>query len=199
MPEEVILLENSSLPIFEVNAGYPNSVSDVANLEQGFLARGKSGILVLSGDANLELAASNAQFLPYSSLVLLEVQSEANDLVVEQVSWSQASNLARVWCLQNSALNWQDLVAKEIASAMQQNPNLIAYLAFENHEPVGMMIALEPGFTAWLAGERKALQALTHRLSSDFEHAVVAVPLEDISSFPQAREVERLSVWLKIR
>jgi hypothetical protein len=199
MPEEVILLENSSLPIFEVNAGYPNSVSDVANLEQGFLARGKSGILVLSGDANLELAASNAQFLPYSSLVLLEVQSEANDLVVEQVSWSQASNLARVWCLQNSALDWQDLVAKEIASAMQQNPNLIAYLAFENHEPVGMMIALEPGFTAWLAGERKALQALTHRLSSDFEHAVVAVPLEDISSFPQAREIERLSVWVKIR
>jgi hypothetical protein len=199
MPEEVILLENSSLPIFEVNAGYPNSVSDVANLEQGFLARGKSGILVLSGDANLELAASNAQFLPYSSLVLLEVQSEANDLVVEQVSWSQASNLARVWCLQNSALDWQDLVAKEIASAMQQNPNLIAYLAFEDHEPVGMMIALEPGFTAWLAGERKALQALTHRLSSDFEHAVVAVPLEDISSFPQAREIERLSVWLKIR
>jgi hypothetical protein len=199
MPEEVILLENSSLPIFEVNAGYPNSVSDVANLEQGFLARGKSGILVLSGDANLELAASNAQFLPYSSLVLLEVQSEANDLVVEQVSWSQASNLARVWCLQNSALDWQDLVAKEIASAMQQNPNLIAYLAFENHEPVGMMIALEPGFTAWLAGERKELQALTHRLSSDFEHAVVAVPLENISSFPQAREIERLSVWLKIR
>jgi hypothetical protein len=197
--EEVKFLENSNLPILEVNAGYPSSVSDIEKLEHEFLTCGKSEILVLPDDPNLELAASNAQFQSYSSLVLLEMQSEKSDLIVEQVSWSQASTLSRVWCSQNSALAWQDFVAKEIASAMQQNPNLTAYLAFEDHEPVGMMIALESGFTGWVAGETKALQALTHRLSSDFEQAIVAVPLEQISLFPKAREIERLSVWVKIR
>jgi hypothetical protein len=199
MFKEVKFLENLNLPIFEVNAGYPNSVSEVINLEQEFLARGKSGILILSDDKKLELATSNMQFLPYSSLVVLEIQSETNDLIVEQVSWSQASTLARVWCLQHQALDWQELVAKEIARGMQQNPSLTAYLAFEGHEPTGMMLALEPGFTGWMAGETKALQALTHRLSNDFEQAIVAVPFEQISLFPNAREIERLSVWLKIR
>jgi hypothetical protein len=197
--EGVKFLENSNLPILEVNAGFPNSVSDIAKLEQDFLARGKSGILVLPDDENLELAASNAQFQVYSSLVLLEMQSEVNDLIVEQVSWTQATTLARVWCSQHQALDWQDFVAKEIASAMQQHPNLTAYLSFENHEPVGMMIALEPGFAGWVAGETKALQALTQRLGSDFGRAVVALPLEQISLFPKAREIGRWSVWVKIR
>jgi hypothetical protein len=199
MLEEVNFLENSNLPILEVNAGFPNSSLEIVKLEEHFAAHGRTGILVLPGDENLELAASNAQFLPYSSLVLLEVKLEASDLVVEQVSWTQATMLARVWCWQHQALDWQELVAKEIARAMQQNPILTAYLAFEDHEPTGMMIALEPGFTAWLAGQTKALQALTHRLSSDFEQAIVAVPLEQISFFPEAREIERLSVWLKLR
>jgi hypothetical protein len=223
--EEVTFLENAALPILEVNAGFPNSVSDIAKLEQEFLTRGKPGILVLPDDSNLELAASNAQFLPYLSLVLLEVKPEASDLIVEQVSWTQASTLARVWCLENAALDWQELVAKEIASAMRQNAKLTAYLAFENHEPVGMMIALlahkiapvlmpdvhlaggiadglfalEPGFAGWLAGEARALQTLAQRLSSDFEQAIVAVPLEQNPRFPEAREIERLSVWLKLR
>ena len=194
-----MFLENSNLPILEANAGYLKSVSDVAKLEQEFAAYGKTGILVLPDDENLELAASNTQFLPYSSLVLLAVRSEANDLIVEQVSWSQASTLARVWCLENVALEWQELVAKEIASAMQQNPNLTAYLAFDNHEPVGMMVVLELGFTGWLAGDTKALQALMQRLESDFQQAVVAVPLEQQSYLPKAREIERFSVWVKMR
>jgi hypothetical protein len=197
--EETTILENAALPILEVNAGFPNSVSDIAKLEQEFVVQGKSGILILSDDPKLELAASNAQFLPYSSLVLLEVQSEANDLIVEQVSWTQASTLARVWCLQHQALDWTEFVAKEIARGMQQSSKLTAYLAFENHEPTGMMFALEPGFTAWMAGETRALQALTNRLSSDFEQAIVAVPIEQISFFPEAREIARLSVWLKLR
>jgi hypothetical protein len=163
------------------------------------LARGKSGILVLSDDPNLELAASNAQFQSYSSLVLLEMPSVEGELIVEQVSWSQAPTLARVWCLQHSALDWQELVAKEIVRAMQQNPNLTAYLAFDHHEPVGMMIALEPGFAGWIAGETKTLQALSQRLESDFEQAVFVVPLERQSYFSEAREIERLSVWVKIR
>ncbi len=199
MLEGVIFLENSNLPILEVNAGFSNSVSDVAKLEREFATRGKSGILILSEDSTIELAASNAQFLPCSGLVVLEVQAGKSDLIVEQVSWSQASTLARVWCLQNSALDWQELVAKEIARAMQENPKLTAYLAFEDHQPTGMMIALEPGFSGWLAGGTKALQALTQRLSSDFEHAIVTVPLEKSSSFPKAREIGRLGVWLKTR
>ncbi len=194
-----MFLENLNLPILEVNAGFPNSVSEVIKLEQEFAIRGKTGILVLPEDANLELATSNAQFLPHSSLVVLEVKPTPNDLVVEQVSWTQASTLAKVWCLKHSALDWQELVGKEIANAMQKNPNLTAYLAFEGHEPIGMMIALEPGFTGWLAGETKALQALTHRLVCDFKHPVVAVSLEDFSRFPEAREIERFSVWLKTR
>ena len=194
-----MFLENLNLPILEVNAGYPNSSLDIAKLEKMFVMRGKSGILVLPNDEKLELAASNAQFQGYSSLVVLEVKSEANDLIVEQVSWSQASTLAKVWCSQHSALGWQDLVAKEIARAMQKNPNLLAYLAFENHQPMGMMIVAEPGFSAWLAGETEVLQALTHRLWSDFEQAAVAVPLDHASLLPKAREIERLSVWLKIR
>jgi hypothetical protein len=194
-----MFLENPNLPILEVNAGFPNSVSDIAKLEQVFLRRGKSGILILPDDPNLKLAASNAQFVPYSSLVLLEVQSEMSDLIVEQVSWTQASTLAKVWCLQHAALAWEEMVAREIVRAMQKFPILTAYLAFEDHEPTGMMLALETGFSGWLAGEMKALQALTNRLSSDFEQAIVAVSLEQISFFSEAREIERLSVWLKIR
>ncbi len=199
MLENAVLLENSNLPILEVNSGYPLEVADIAKFERRFLERGKPGILILPEDLDLELAASNAQFLPYSSLVVLEVKPTVNDLVVEQVSWSQALSLARVWCLENAALDWQDLIAKEIACAMQQNPNLTAYLAFENHQPMGMMIALESGFAGWLAGETRALQALTHRLASDFAHAIVVVPLEKSSDFSEARELERLSVWVKIR
>jgi hypothetical protein len=187
------------LPILEVNAGYPLEVMDILNLEHAFNDRGKPGILILPDDPKLELASSNAQFQPYSSLCLLEVKSEANDLIVEQVSWSQASTLARVWCWQHQALNWQEFVTKEIARAMQQTSSLIAYLAFENHQPTGMMLALEPGFTGWLAGESRALQALTQRLSSDFADAIVAVPLEQQSYFPNALEIERLSVWVKTR
>jgi hypothetical protein len=197
--ENAVLLESSNLPILEANAGYPTSVSDIANLEQAFDDRGKSGILILPNDANLELAASNAQFLLYSSLVLFEPQPENSDLLVEQVAWTQASTLARVWCGQHQALDWQEFVAKELARAMQQNPSLTAYLAFEDHEPVGMMIALEPGFTGWIAGETRALRALMHRLASDFEEAIAAVSLEDFSRFSEAREVERLSIWLKTR
>jgi hypothetical protein len=194
--EEVVFLENSSLPILEVNAGYPSSVLDIAKLEQEFMAHGKSGVLILPDDAKLELAASNAQFLPYSSLVLLEMQSETNDLIVEQVSWTQALTLAKVWCVQHSALDWQDFVAKEITRAMRQNPNLMAYLAFENHEPKGMMIVLEPGFAGWIAGETKALQALSKRLMSDFGRAIVAMQ-PDI--FLRVSVLERYSVWVKMR
>jgi hypothetical protein len=196
--EETTILENAALPILEVNAGFPNSVSDIAKLEQVFLRRGKSGILILPDDPKLELAASNAQFVPYSSLVLLEVKPEASELVVEQVSWTQAITLAGVWCWQHQALEWQEFVAKEIARGMRQNPKLTAYLAFENHQPTGMMIALEPGFSGWLAGDKKVLQALTYRLSNDFEQAIFAVPLENLSRFSEAREIERLSVWLKL-
>jgi hypothetical protein len=197
--EGVHFLENANLPILEANAGFPSSILDVVKLEHEFLVRGKPGILLLPDDSNLELAASNAQFLPYSSLVLLEVEPENSDVIVEQVSWLQASILAKVWCLQNSAFEWQESIAKEIVRAMRQNPKLTAFLAFEEHEPVGMMLAFEPGFTGWLAGETKVLQALTHRLASDFEQAIVVVPLEDFSCFPKAREIERWSVWLKMR
>ena len=190
------MLENPNLPILEVNAGYPLTVGDVLNLEHHFSARGKPGILVLPDDAKLELAASNAQFQPFSSLMLLEVKSEANEVIVEQVSWSQASALARVWCLQHNALDWQDWVAKEIARAVQQSLSLTAYLVFENHQVAGMMIAHETGFAAWLAGETRAIEALAHRLSIDFEPGILAVPFE---VFPHAKLLDRYSIWLKTR
>jgi hypothetical protein len=197
--ENAQFLENSGLPILEVNAGYPLEVADVAKLEQAFHDRGKPGILILPDDPNLELASSNAQFQPYSSLVMLEVQSDANDLVVEQVSWTQATALAKVWCVQHQALNWQEFITKEITRGMQQHPNLTAYLAFEDHEPTGMMIALETGFAGWIAGKSRALQALTHRLSSDFTEAVVTMPLEKLEMLPNDRVLDRYSIWFKIR
>ena len=206
------MLENPSLPILEVNAGYPNSVADILNLEQEFLARGKPGILILPDAPNLELAASNAQFQVFSSLVLLEVKPVASDVIVEQVSWTQALTLARVWCLQHQALDWQEFVAKEITRALQKNPNLTAYLAFENHQAIGMLIALlahktapdglfalESGFAGWIAGESRAFQALSHRLLSDFENAIISVPLEQSKQFEHTRVTDSYSVWVKIR
>ena len=206
------MLENPSLPILEVNAGYPNSVADILNLEQEFLARGKPGILILPDAPNLELAASNAQFQVFSSLVLLEVKPVASDVIVEQVSWTQALTLARVWCLQHQALDWQEFVAKEITRALQKNPNLTAYLAFENHQAIGMLIALlahktapdglfalESGFAGWVAGESRAFQALSNRLLSDFENAIISVPLEQSKQFEHTRVTDSYSVWVKIR
>ena len=218
------MLENPSLPILEVNAGYPNSVADILNLEQEFLARGKPGILILPDAPNLELAASNAQFQVFSSLVLLEVKPVASDVIVEQVSWTQALTLARVWCLQHQALDWQEFVAKEITRALQKNPNLTAYLAFENHQAIGMLIALlahktapldhkrapsgmvadglfalESGFAGWIAGESRAFQALSNRLLSDFENAIISVPLEQSKQFEHTRVTDSYSVWVKIR
>ena len=206
------MLENPSLPILEVNAGYPNSVADILNLEQEFLARGKPGILILPDAPNLELAASNAQFQVFSSLVLLEVKPVASDVIVEQVSWTQALTLARVWCLQHQALDWQEFVAKEIARAFQKTPNLTAYLAFENHQAIGMLIALlahktapdglfalESGFAGWIAGESRAFQALSNRLLSDFENAIISVPLEQSKQFEHTRVTDSYSVWVKIR
>ena len=206
------MLENPSLPILEVNAGYPNSVADILNLEQEFLARGKPGILILPDAPNLELAASNAQFQVFSSLVLLEVKPVASDVIVEQVSWTQALTLARVWCLQHQALDWQEFVAKEITRALQKNPSLTAYLAFESHQAIGMLIALlahktapdglfalESGFAGWIAGESRAFQALSHRLLSDFENAIISVPLEQSKQFEHTRVTDSYSVWVKIR
>ena len=206
------MLENPSLPILEVNAGYPNSVADILNLEQEFLARGKPGILILPDAPNLELAASNAQFQVFSSLVLLEVKPVASDVIVEQVSWTQALTLARVWCLQHQALDWQEFVAKEITRALQKNPSLTAYLAFENHQAIGMLIALlahktapdglfalESGFAGWIAGESRAFQALSNRLLSDFENAIISVPLEQSKQFEHTRVTDSYSVWVKIR
>jgi hypothetical protein len=186
------------LPILEVNAGYPNSVADISNLEQEFLARGKPGILILPNNPNLELAANNAQFQAISSLVLLEVQAEINEIIVEQVSWTQAETLARVWCMFYQALDWQDFIAKEIARALQQHPSLSAYLAFENHQVVGMMIALETGFSGWLAGETRVLEAFANRLASDFENTLLSASLEQSKDFANTRMTDTYSVWVKI-
>jgi hypothetical protein len=180
----LVWLQNSNLPILEVNAGYGSNLS---LLEQHCQTLERPCLLV---SATLP---SNAEV--QHRLTLLEWRGTANNVYIEQVPWTRASLLAQAWCEQHHAQPWQALVALELARVLQKTPDLCAYLALESDKPIGMLLAMpkngwwhdgtppnwfspQPQGAAcgWWAGERQTAEALFARASADFGGLEVAVP-----------------------
>jgi hypothetical protein len=198
-----VVLENRHLPILEVNAGYPNAPGQILEIKWFYAARGRPACLILPEGSNLELEASNAQFVPHAGIAVLECESKLEPdwtkmTLVEQVSWGTARSLAKTWCDQVGARAWEVNVSSEIARLMPSNPNILAFLALEQDQVIGMGFALE-GAVHWLAGEMRAKSAIIKRVAFDAGIPVqFSVALEQIPAFPLMRELERYKIWTEI-
>lgn len=180
------LLQNPNLPILEVNAGYGSSL---ALLEQ-HSARLERPCLLVSSQAPEGWEVLHQR-------MLLEWQALGTDsaIQIEQVGWTQASLLAQVWCEQHQAQSWHALVLLELGRTMQKIPDLCAYVAYRQHQPVGMLLAMpkngwwhnstpkqmfasqpQGAFSGWWAGERQVAEALFARAATDFSGLEVLVP-----------------------
>jgi hypothetical protein len=73
---DAVVLENRHLPILEVNAGYPNAPGQILEIKRFYAARGRPACLVLPEGSNLELEASNAQFVPHAGFAVFECEPE---------------------------------------------------------------------------------------------------------------------------
>jgi hypothetical protein len=194
------VLENRNLPILETNAGYPNAPGQILEIKRLYVARGRPACVILPEASNLELEASNAQFVPFAGFALLESESEPEPdwmqwPTIEQVSWAAARSLAQSWCGQVGATGWEASVASEIARVMPEHPHILAYLAFEDSRVIGMGIALEDGLH-WLAGRAKTKLAIVKRATFDAGRPLqFSVPLEEVPHFSAMRELERFVIW----
>lgn len=195
-----VVLENRHLPLFELNAGYPNAPGQILEIKRFYAARGRPACLILPEGSMLELEASNAQFVPHAGFAVLECEPEPEPdwtkmPLVEQVSWGAARSLAKTWCDQVGAQAWEISVSSEIARLMPSSSNILAYLALEQDQVIGMGFALE-GAVHWLAGETRAKTAIITRVA--FYSGIpiqYSVTLEQIPAFPLMRELERYKIW----
>ena len=196
------VLENRGLPILEVNAGHPTRPHHILEIKQFYASRGRPACLIMPEGSNLELEASNAQFVPHAKFAVLECETELepnwNQLpMVEQVSWGAARILAQTWCDQVGARGWEVSVANELARVMPNNQNILAYVALEHDRITGMGMALN-ATVHWLAGNADAKTAIVTRTAFDFATPVqYSVSLEQIRQFPLMRELERFVVWIE--
>jgi hypothetical protein len=197
-----VVFENRGLPILEVNAGYPNAPGQILEIKRSYAARGRPACLILQEGSNLELEASNAQFVPHTGFAVLECDPELEPdwtkiPLVEQVSWGAAQSLAKTWCDQVGARDWEIHVSSEIARLMPSTPNIRAYLALAKDRVIGMGFALE-GAIHWLAGETQASNAIIKRVAFDSGIPVqFSVALEQTPAFPLTRELERFVIWME--
>jgi hypothetical protein len=195
-----MVLENRQLPILEVNAGYPNASGQILEIKQRYATRGRPACLILPEGSNMELEASNVQFVPYAGFAVfdyeLDLEPDWNLFpVVEQVSWGAARSLAKTWCDSVGARGWEVSISSEIARIMPNAPNMLAYVALENDHVIGMGLALE-GAVHWLAGETQAKTAILNRAAFDTGTAMqFSVPLEHLSDFSTIRQLERYVIW----
>lgn len=179
---DVTLLENRFLPMLEVNAAYGNQL-----LEQP--------ILICAAQLN------GSQLEGYDlagTLLTLELLPASPDssIWVEQVAWTQAPQLAHVWCDRNDASDWQALVARELARSLERDTGLLAYLAYQGEVATGMMIASSDGICGLWAGADDVARALFARSANDLSRLEVSVPLERRSAFQVGSETARFEVWL---
>ena len=170
---DVTMLENRFLPMLEVNAAYGAEA-----LEQPISIRITGS--QLEGD---DLAGT---------LIALEFKAVelTSSLWVEQVAWTQAPQLARIWCDQNAAGDWESFVSREFARSLERDTELLAYLAYRDDNAAGMMIASSDGICGLWAGANDVAQALFARGAHDFERLEVTVPLErrhDLEAMETAR------------
>ncbi len=180
------LLQNPNLPLLEVNCAYGQLETSLKMLPDAWQP------------PRLWLSSETAQgLLQYKGLMLEWGTGYPANMIIEQVAWTQAPVLARVWCQQHQALEWQDSVANEIARVMQQYPELCAYLAYEADAPTGMLLAmpktgwwhngtpkqwfssqLQGAVSAWWAGKNQIAKALFARAKADFGGLEVSVPTD---------------------
>jgi hypothetical protein len=194
------VLENRHLPILEVNAGYPNEPGQILDIRTFYAAQGRPACLILPEGSNLELEASNAQFVPHAGFAVLECEPELEPdwtkmPIIEQVSWGAARSVAKTWCDSIGARGWEVSVSSEIARLMPSNPEILAYLALEKDRVIGMGFALERA-VHWLAGETRAKTSIIKRVAFDSGIPVqFSVALEQIPESPLMRELERFEIW----
>jgi hypothetical protein len=194
------VLENRWLPILEVNAAYPTAAGQILEIKRFYKARGRPACLILLEGSNLELEASNAQFLPHAEFVVLEWESKRVPewgLMpnIEQVSWGAARALSQTWCESVGAHGWETNVSNEIARVLPNNSSILAYAAFEADRVIGMGFALD-GVLHWLAGNAKTKTAIIKRAAFDSGNPIqLSVSLEQIPQFPLMRELERYVIW----
>ncbi len=180
---DFLILQNANLPILEVNAGYLKKLEslDVLKLE---LERLQRPVFIVNPES---LGKPE-----YQGLILEWNGTQNPDIYIEQVSWTQAKQLAVVWCKQHNALEWQELVTLEITKAMQAHKDLIAYVAFEQDKPISMILAMpfsgcwhqqqlfssqtQGAVSGWWAGKPDIAAALFSRVATDFAGLEVSVP-----------------------
>jgi hypothetical protein len=124
----LLAVRNPDLPVLQANAIY-HFGANAAQLPE----------------AQAWLEARTNVVSVYSSVEDLEhvkAQPLKPELFVEQVNWVQARALARVWCEAHDP-SWEPFVTRALTRAMQNHSNLIAFLAFDSSQAVGMLLAFE--------------------------------------------------------
>ena len=196
------VLENRGLPILELNAGYPTAPGQILEIKRFYAARGRPAVLILPEGSNLELEASNAQFVPHAGFAVVasepELEPDWKHLpTVEQVSWGEARALAQTWCESLGAGGWEASVSNEIARVMPANANILAYTALEADRVIGMGLALDAALH-WLAGNADAKTAIVKRAAFDAGNPVqFSVSPEQVSQFPSMPELGRHVIWIE--
>jgi hypothetical protein len=194
------MLENRGLPILEVNAGFPKAIGHILKIKHFYAARGRPACLILPESSKLQLAASNAQFVPHAGFVVLECQPEfepnwMNGPIIEQVGWDAARSLAQNWCDSVGATGWEVSVASEIARVMPVHPKILAYQALENSHVVGMGFVFE-GDLHWLAGDAQTKRVIVRRAAFDAGGPIqFSVGPEETPSFQASIELQRHVIW----
>ena len=133
-----------------------------------------------------------------ATLIALEVKAVAitSSIWVEQVAWTQAPQLARVWCDQNNAHDWQEFVARELARSLERDAGLLAYLAYLDDHAAGMMIASSDGICGLWAGTDDVARALFARGAHDLSTLKVTVACDRRGAFPETMETARFEVFV---
>jgi hypothetical protein len=199
---EATLLENRALPILELNAAYPTATGQLLEIEKNLAARDRPACLILPEGSSLELEASKAQFVALTRFVMLECANTPEPdwtqlPMVEQVGWGSANVLARIWCQEVDAPEWQQTVTNELARLMPNQPNLRAFVALEADQHLGMGLALA-GDVHWIAGEARAVKAIAKRVAFESgEASRFSVPFAAKELFMEFRELQRNLVWIK--
>ncbi len=132
-------------------------------------------------------------------LALLEVAAMTlqAEVWVEQVPWSRADTLARVWCSAVGAYGWEETLARDLAQTMQVQPDLLAYLAFEGDAATGMMlVSSSERFSGLWAGTRAATDALLQRGRLEFSGFAVSANPSQLDAVPTSSVVGELEVWV---
>jgi hypothetical protein len=196
------LLENRRLPILEVNAGYPTVSGQILKIKRFYAVRGRPAVLILPLGSDLELEASNAQFMSYAGFVVHEIEPELEPdwnmwPTVEQVSWGAARALAQTWCESVGACGWEVSVSSEIARVLPKNPSILAYMALEDDRVIGMGFALD-GVLHWLSGNANAKTAIVKRAAFDSGNPVqFRLAVGELPNFQLIRELERYVIWVE--